>query len=683
MYFKTIKGRTLAIILPIMLITLLAIIGFSYLYSKSLINKELDQKMQQQLNSITGNIQTDLVAHSKLTESLVKTIEASNPNDLSLVQYQQIMSRNLEANKETFGLGVFFAPYKYNSASEFFSTYAYSSGDQVLVTEEYNDPTYNYPTQEWFTNGEQTSKPFVYSDPYFDTTTSTLMVTASAPFKDSSGAFQGVITGDINLNTLQSFVSETKVGETGWSILLDSKGTYLATPNEKDISETSILNDQNPSLASIGKDIVSKESGFGTYTDQNGVNRIFYQKVPINNWTLALVIPEKELTKPLESLLQILMVISMVAVIVIVVVIILYSQYLSKNINRVNDLSVLMANGDFSHDIEVKSHDEFRTMADHLNKMLDNLRHMFKELNESTTQVAATSEELTATTVESTQSTTIVTSSINQITNGAESQVVAVEESTRAMEEIAVGMQKIAESTSSVSEVSMEVNKRADEGNMIIQSAIGQMNFINQTVTESNQSLKKLVERTSEIGTITDVITAITNQTNLLALNAAIEAARAGEAGKGFAVVAAEVRKLAEQSKNSADQITNLITEIQLETDKTSEAMLKGAEEVKTGNIMINQAGEVFINILENIKAVNEQLLEISAASEETSASSEQVSATTQQLLSIARGTLNHTKEVASSSDEQLKSVEDIASSAEGLSHLAENLQKLTSQFKI
>ncbi|SFA81195.1 MULTISPECIES: methyl-accepting chemotaxis protein [unclassified Bacillus (in: firmicutes)] len=681
--FKTVKGRTFFFILPLLLLTLVSIILFSYFYSKSLIYKELNQKMEQQLNSVTNSLESNLKSHMKVTESLARTVESNNASSFTLPELQNLLKNNLRTNKDTFGLGIFFAPNKYKESVQYFSTYSYNEDGNAVTTEEYSAPSFDYPSQEWYKVGENTSKAAIFTDPYLDTNLNILMATATAPFYEGDNQMQGVVTGDIDLNTLQEYVGNLKVGSTGWALLMDSKGNYLATPDKSKVMKTQIQKDDNQSLANIGSKLLKGKSGNDSYEDSNGKNHIYYKKMPLNNWVIALVIPDEELSAPLKSLLNTLAIISIISIVFIILIILIYSRYITSNIKSVNDLSIAMASGDFSGSIEVNSHDEFKQMANNMNMMLQKLRMMFTHLADSTNQVAASSQQLTANANQSAKSTESVVSAMKEISAGAEDQVVSVEESTRALEEVAIGMQRIAESTATVSETSADVSERAGLGNEVVQSAVEQMKLIHSAVNDSSSALTRLVGHSDEIGKIIEVITAITNQTNLLALNAAIEAARAGESGKGFAVVANEVRKLAEQSKSSADQIASLILEMQKETIHTASLMKKGAEEVEKGNVVITKAGEIFKDIVDNIEFVNSQLLEVSAASEETSASSEEITATSQQLLNIARETLSSTTQVATSSNEQLESVEDISSAAEGLSKLAQELQELSAQFKI
>ena len=248
---------------------------------------------------------------------------------------------------------------------------------------------------------------------------------------------------------------------------------------------------------------------------------------------------------------------------------------------------------------------------------------------------------------------------------------------------MAIGVQRVAEATSTVAEESKATTKEANEGNESIQKVIQQMDKIHRSVDDTATVIQKLEERSKEIGQIIEVITDISDQTNLLSLNAAIEAARANEHGKGFAVVANEVKKLAEQSKESADQIASLIQEIQGDTAHAGMMMRKDINEVKLGISVVQETGEGFKRIQKSIDQVTSQIQEISAISEEMSASVEQVNTSMKQVDYVSKHTSANTQNVAASTEEQLASMEKITSSSSALSKMAEKLLRQIQQFKI
>ncbi|MEY8742404.1 methyl-accepting chemotaxis protein [Bacillales bacterium AN1005] len=190
-------------------------------------------------------------------------------------------------------------------------------------------------------------------------------------------------------------------------------------------------------------------------------------------------------------------------------------------------------------------------------------------------------------------------------------------------------------------------------------------------------------DRSHEIGHITNVITGISAQTNLLALNAAIEAARAGEHGKGFAVVADEVRKLAEESTNSTEQIANLIQLIQNETNVTLETMEKAAEEVQSGLNVVNVAGSSFEKIEQAVNGVVSQIEDISESLKKLSRGTNSVKDSIKNVSNVAQESSMITQNISAATEEQLASMEEITSSSLALAKLADDLQVIINQFKI
>ncbi len=681
MKFRSIRSRTFFLILPLLLVTLISIGGITYFNSKNSINEQLNQKMNQQLMGITNKVESNLTAHARVAQSIAKTMESEKSDFYNLDQLHSLIGKNLEINNDTFGSGVFFAPNMYNSNMKFFSTYVYhGENNKIAATESYNDPSYNYPSQDWYKIGLSHDKPFYFTDPYYDETTKVLMATTTVPFYQNNNELRGMATADINLETMQNFINKTKVGQNGWAMLLDSTGKYMASKNGS--VTTSIMEDKNASLRKLAPQMLKQEKGHDVYQDSKGTNRIYYNKIPMTNWIIALVIPEKELTAPLHSLLNTIIIIGIISIILIVFIIFYYSRYITKHVALVNTLSNRMAQGDFSENITIETHDEFKDMGDNLNTMLSQVRKMLDQVSNGTSVVASASEQLNASAYETSVATEHITNAVQEIASGSETQLESLQNSSKAFEEIASGMMRITESSLYAAESASHVSEQAKNGNHSIQSSVQKINDMQESVKNSTAALARLVEHSEKIGTITEVIAGITEQTNLLALNASIEAARAGEHGKGFAVVANEVRKLAEQSKESAEQITGLINEVQADTSKVVDIMKKGSVHVKGGAKAIQEAGNIFGTIVTEIEAVNHQIQEVSAASKQLSISTDEISSTAQELLEIAKNSLQNSSRVANSSKESLVSMEEITISAESLSKLALELQKMISDFK-
>ncbi len=682
MKFRSIKARTLVSLLPTFVVVLLFMTLFTYFYSTSLMNRQIEDKMNEQLRGLSSAIEKDLVAHKKIPELLARSIEFSSPS-ITKEQYAAILKNALGSNAETFAVGVFFEPYKYRSDVKYFSLYAFRKDGKIEVTEEFSNPEYNYPNTDWYKTGKASKQPTVYTDPYFDSITKISMVTVSVPFYSSSHEFLGIITCDIDLSSLQKLIGQTKVGETGRAFLLDSKGTYLADADPNKMMKMNIKNDPNASLAQASSRLTSEKSGMVTYAGEKGTNRIYYHTVPENGWILSLVIPESEMFAPVRSLVNALTIAAVLSIIIAVVIILLYSRYITSNIRRVNELSEAMSGGDFTHHIEVKTADEFGQMFRNFNSMNDTLRNTMGQIVSHTHQVASTSEQLTAGSEQTSKAAEQITESMMEVASGTEQQASIVDDARNIVSDITDSMDKIAEGIQKVNERSMVTAEKAENGNRNAREVTEQMNHIYQRVEELAAAVHSLGKKSEEIDHIVALITSISEQTNLLALNAAIEAARAGEHGRGFSIVADEVRKLAEQSAQSASQISRLIVEIQQEMHNAVEVTNETNTEVKQGIVMADSASSSFEDILQAAEEVFAHVKDVNHIVRQMDAKKNKMTEAVNRISQISEQTAGLTQGVAAAAEEQNAAMEEISSASHTLTKMAEELNDLMSKFKV
>lgn len=204
-------------------------------------------------------------------------------------------------------------------------------------------------------------------------------------------------------------------------------------------------------------------------------------------------------------------------------------------------------------------------------------------IRDAVAAIAATSNEMAAT--------------ITEHEKVASQQAASVNETTSTMNELDVTFSQTASKVGETANSANKASEIAEDGAKTVKLAMTTMAVLKDKVTQIADQILKLSEQTSQIGSITGLVSDLANQTNLLALNAAVEAARAGEHGKGFAVVASEIRKLADQSKKSADKINTLVADIQKATNSTVMATEEGTKNVELSMTSTRQTAESFNEI--------------------------------------------------------------------------------------
>jgi methyl-accepting chemotaxis protein len=273
---------------------------------------------------------------------------------------------------------------------------------------------------------------------------------------------------------------------------------------------------------------------------------------------------------------------------------------------------------------------------------------------------------------------------VQDSSEGAQTQTSAMAETSRAMEEMSSGIQKIAEAATSIVDSSADTEADVRSGSRKMEQVSQQMDAIRTSTHHSSQLIGQLNGLNDEVSAMSSAISAIAVQTNLLSLNAGIEAARAGEQGRGFAVVASEVRKLADQSKNTAGDIQDTLQQMTRLIDETYEAIRHTvAADVELGIQVTAEAKESFTSIEQSTAKINSQLHDISAITEQMSAGAQEVAASVHEISSISRSTSDAFQSVTAATEEQLASMEEISASSTELSRMAGDLQLKIERFKL
>lgn len=341
-----------------------------------------------------------------------------------------------------------------------------------------------------------------------------------------------------------------------------------------------------------------------------------------------------------------------------------------------------MAEGDYSQAaLHFKTKDEMEELGNAFNNMQENTKILVQNISDNASQLSASIEQLSASTNEVSSASEDISQQIEAVAIAASDSAANANDSSQAMQETATGVQRIAQSSQQLFDDAKDSTSLAVNGSKLLTNAKEQMGVISQSTAQTHELIHKLSEQTKEIQNMSKIITDITDQTNLLSLNAAIEAARAGEHGKGFAVVAEEVRKLAEQSKNSASEIVKLTSTIQKDTDEVAISVQRGLENVKEGVIVIEDAGSAFNDIERSVSRMAEQIEEVTATAEQLSAGTEEVTASVAEIAIHATGAGEVTASITGAAEEQTATLQEINSVVTELSAQAVALQDLTQKF--
>ncbi len=346
---------------------------------------------------------------------------------------------------------------------------------------------------------------------------------------------------------------------------------------------------------------------------------------------------------------------TLAALIVGVVAALSVSRGITQSVGTVARAAQGLSTGDLTQRANVHSGDEVETLANAFNTMTVSWGELSGNVREGAQSISAASAEILATVSEQTASTSEQSAAIHQIST--------------TVDEVRATAEQTADRTSDVSQTAQTAVRVGQEGLQAMEAIVLGMEDIREKVSAIAQDMLALSEQTQQIGEITATVNDLADQSNLLALNAAIEAAKAGEQGKGFAVVAAEVRNLAEQSRQATARVRTILSDIQKATNAAVLATEQGTKGVEGGINLAKRAGEVIRQLTESIRGAAQAVQQIAASAHQQSVGMDQIA--------------QAMREISQATTQSATGARQSQTAAEDLNTLARRLQQLTERYQL
>lgn len=671
---SSIRAKLLIILLPFFVISFGVLSGISYYLSQQNLGKSVDETAAATGKDYANRIQASILNEMTKLEDLASVPAIRNANDNPQIVEALDEAYKRIGNFDTINL-------------------IFLSGQAIRP----DGTIFSLVDREYFKKVVATKKAYV-SDPVLTRLTGKISVVLAVPVMNN-GQLTGVLIGTYPVDRISGLVKEVAFKESGYGFVCDDSGIVIAHPlkpeflNKLDLAKKKVdpelklgeteLDDKLLNLFKDGKEkqVLGKYS-FG------GVSQIgVFTPIDLpgdQRWVMIVTAPEAEVTKQTATMARTMIVASLAFLVIAVVFVVIFSKRFARPIQLIRDECLLLAQGDFrERDARVDSHDEIGQLAAGFRDMRTALQGLVKKVQYQAEQVAASSEELTAGAQQSANAANQVAGSIGEIAQGTERQAASAGRITSVVENISSSTEQVSVTARDLTEIAKNTSREAEEGSRAVGEAVGQMELIGKGSEAVQTAIAELAKGSQEISEIVNLISTIAGQTNLLALNAAIEAARAGEHGRGFAVVAEEVRKLAEESNQAAQQIGALIQKNQTNMDKAVAATQAGTEGVKAGVAVVNSTGDTFRKIAAAVIGLSEQIREIAESINQLASGGQTLVSSIVEIDKISKENAAEAQTVSAATEEQSASMQEIASSSQNLAKLAGNLQEIVAKFRV
>ncbi|MCR5098988.1 MAG: methyl-accepting chemotaxis protein [Lachnospiraceae bacterium] len=649
---SSISAKLLRVLVPMVAVSIIFIIVFLSYQARGIVRNMTEKALQSDSDKNAAIIGTEVTNLLSGYNQNIETLEKLPVTDAAQIQdYLTI----------TFGKNEMTSNGLYGG---------FEDGTWVDASGWVPDADYDHTEKDWYKQAAG-SEEFVFGDPYVDSESGTLVVSASREATLTDGR-KGVLSVDMFLAGIVDETAALKPLGTGTTLLFYND--YILSFYDPELNGSTVSEHLDNGLLKAVQPYLGDPDKTGVYELKDGSTAYYaaVSTVPGTPWTMVSSVDQADVMAALNRFQIICWVLMVIMILVIgFVMLSLTKKYVTDPVSELTDSIEHITGGDFTVNIRKGGNDEIGLMNNFMSEYVEKMRATLGDMQNVTHRLSDEAETSQNASSDLNRQAAEQSNSMGQIRDTMGGISDSVTELAENATTLAQAVSDLTNKGNETSETMGNLLKQADQGQNDMEKLKTSMSLVADSMSEMNDVVMSVDESAQKINSIVEMINSISSQTNLLSLNASIEAARAGEAGRGFAVVADEIGNLANESANATTEISGIIQNITGQIKNLSEKSQANMEEIAQGTEAVAVAGDTFAVIFRDLDTtghtveemigmmndVNEIASSVAAISEEQSASTIEVTETVEQVVESA-------EQVASESQDVDQSAQTVAESA-------------------